>query len=177
MGSKENPGMVPRGLKYLFDCIPERYEFKANFCEIYNETFIDLLKGEKIEKIVNLETIAIESPTQFSEVLQKVNDRRKKTETNRNRGSSRSHCVIQIEVKGTFANEEDRIVKSKVVFLDFAGCENSNDHLENIGGTTQIEMSNINKSVNNFQRVIDSLKNKDPAPDFRSSKLTHLLKP
>lgn len=38
-------------------------------------------------------------------------------------------------------------------------------------------MTNINKSVNNFRNVIESLKKKEAAPDFRSSKLTYMLKP
>ena len=181
-------GMIPRSMKYLIECIPGQYQFKAHFFEIYNESLIDLLKenshtdSKRIAiydgKVTNLETVEIKTASQFNEILRNVDSRRKKSETTRNSCSSRSHGVIQIEVKGKFVNNESKRVESNIMFLDLAGCENANDHLHNTNrGTTQTEMAKINKSVTNFQTVIESLKNGDLAPDFRSSKLTHLLKP
>lgn len=197
IGSEAELGIVPRSLEYLLECIPGHYKFKAKFFEIYKENLIDLLNnqthtnnkpigiyntllstGVKVERVSNLESIEIQSAVQFNETFKKVNDRRKVTATARNASSSRSHSVIQIEVEGMFANVKGERIESTVMFLDLAGCENANDHLDNnTRTTTQIEMANINKSVSNFQIVIESLKNKESAPDFRSSKLTHLLKP
>lgn len=194
IGSDADFGVVPRSVEYLLGCLTGHYTFKAKFFEIYNECFIDLLAdnsltnsksnvnhanaGTQFERDSNLKMIQIESTAQFNETLKKVNENRKVSATARNSSSSRSHAVIQIKVDGKYANEKGEKIVSSVMFLDLAGCENVNDHLDNIDrGKTQNEMKNINKSVSNFQTVIESLKKKETAPDFRSSKLTYLLKP
>lgn len=196
-GNDADLGLVPRSIDYLLQCMPGYYRFKANFFEIYNENFTDLLKdeghitsksiaiykttlktGASVEKVANLESIEIVSAEQFIETMKKVHVRRKSCATARNAGSSRSHAIIQIEVEGKYANIRGEKIESSIMFLDLAGCENGNDHLDDTGrGTAQNEMTNINKSVSSFQTVIQSLKNKEPATDFRSSKLTYLLKP
>lgn len=197
IGSDADFGMIPRTVDYLLECIPNYYNFKAEFFEIYNENIIDLLNennntigkpiiiyqatlktGAKVEKVANLQSIEIESAAQFNGILKKVIDRRKNSATARNLTSSRSHAVIQIGIEGKFANANGQKIESSLIFFDLAGCENANDHLNNADrGKTQNEMVNINKSVTNFQAIIESLKRKETAPDFRSSKLTHLLKP
>lgn len=188
LGSENDFGIVPRSMEFLFSRMPEGSKIKAKFFEIYNENFIDLLEGsdeiesktivigtvslkngEKTEKVMNATEIDIQSSEQFNEVLQKVNGRRKVSETVRNSRSSRSHGIVQIEFVAKYNNS--------LMFLDLAGCENSNDHFEIDRQTRQQEMTNINKSVSNFRTVIESLKKKESAPDFRSSKLTRLLKP
>lgn len=187
LGSGTDYGIVPKSIEWLFDHMPDESNFNAEFFEIYNENFIDLLKeihhpeqkpidikttmknGENTEAVVNATKINIGSFGQFIEVLQMVSRRRKVSETVRNTRSSRSHFVVQIE----FMAKLDK----KVMFVDLAGCENSNDHLETDRQMRQTEMSNINKSVSNFRSVIESLKKNETAPDFRSSKLTRLLKP
>lgn len=179
-------GVVPKGVEFLLETI--HHKFKANFFEIYNETVIDLLNASTTEsksnaicdgKVTNLHSIDIASADHFNATLKKIIERRKMSATSRNSGSSRSHAVIQLELKGEYANNmKKQVFESNIMFLDLAGSENANDHLDDIeSGKRKIEMANINKSLNNFRTVIESLKKKEPATDFRSSKLTHLLKP
>lgn len=195
IGSDADAGLVPRSVEYLLECIPGGYKFEAKFYEIYNENLIDLLdpnekpdkpiaihkialaNGTSVEKVVNLKSVEIVSGAHFNDLLKDINNRRKVSATARNKGSSRSHAVIEIKLEGILANEKGEKIQSNIRFLDLAGCESANDHLDNNDrAKTQSEMANINKSVNNFQTVIESLKNKEPSPDFRSSKLTYLLK-
>lgn len=196
MGGKLDSGLICRSVRFFLQSMPDYYKLKANFCEVYNEQLNDLLKenspdskpisiyssigvtGAKVEKVTGLLTIEIESDSHFNRTLEKVNERRKMSATARNSTSSRSHAVIEFEIEGQFVNSDDQKIVSRLMFFDLAGCENTNDHLQHMSsGNTQNEMTNINKSINNFQTVIESLKNGDPAPDFRSSKLTRLLKP
>lgn len=190
IGSEGDFGMIPRSVDFLMNIMPDRYKVKAQFCEIYNEQLTDLLNENSnpkpaihqttnVAKIENLRAIGIASAAQFNKTLIKAIEGRKKSETARNPNSSRSHAVIQIEIEGKFANKENQIIHSNLLFLDLAGCENADDHLESGRSVTQTEMTNINKSViilTSFQTVIESVKKKEKAPDFRSSKLTYLLK-
>lgn len=149
--------------------IPGHFKFKAKFFEIYNEVLTDLLntdpKAKSIVisngKVANLQFIDIQSTEQFNEILRDAFDRRKVSATLRNSGSSRSHAVIQIEMEGLDKNSKNQVIQSNIMFLDLAGCENANDHLNDIENEKrQEEMANINKSVSNFRTVIESLKKK-----------------
>lgn len=193
IGSQRDFGIIPRSFDYLLKCIPGLHQFKLSCFEIYNENIKDLLSEDNSHSkpitiqstaqsigahVANLEAIEIDSVGQFNEKLNKVVERRKKSATARNASSSRSHAVIQIGLEGQFANKNCERIKSSVTFLDLAGCENFNDHLDtNSRGTTQNEMTKINQSLNNFHTVIESLRKREPHTDFRSSKLTHFLKP
>lgn len=180
-------GIIPRSIDYLLQVMPGYYKFTLNCFEIYNETFIDLLMDQSTnqtksiaiynEKVTNLQSIEIDSAEKFNLTLKEAIGRRKKSATFRNSSSSRSHAVFQIELQGQYANAQNQIIKSKIIFLDLAGCENATDHFDSTeSNKRQIEMKNINTSVSNFRTVIESLK-KGALGDFRSSKLTHFLKP
>lgn len=190
-GGERDYGLIPRSVDYLMKIMPGHYEFEAQFCEVYNECFVDLLNensqvkpgicetghenGVKIHKVANLNSITVESVAEFDQMLMKAVDRRTVAETGRNKNSSRSHFVTQIGIKGKFANDSNKTINSNLFFFDLAGSENDNDRL--VGGqATQSETRNINKSITHFHTVIESLKRKELAPDFRSAKLTHLLK-
>lgn len=193
-GKTSDPGIVPRGIEFLIH--QEKFSLCCSFFEIYNETFIDLLReeseqkqnpveihlknigsGKSAERVSNLKEVQIQSIEQFQEAFKSANERRATAETLRNQDSSRSHAVIQISLKG-LSCEKNKQIESNIILLDFAGCENSNDHLvDNNGSKRSAEMSNINKSINRFETVLDGLGKKQAFVDFRSSKLTHLLKP
>lgn len=178
-------GIIPRSVEYILQAIPGHYKFFVKCFEIYNETFIDLMnksikqtKSIAIsEHVANLQSIEIDSAERFNVTLKEAIERRQKSATSRNASSSRSHAVFQIELQGQYANAHAQIIKSNIIFLDLAGCENATDHFDDIeSNKRQIEMKNINLSVSNFRTVIESLKKGDVA-DYRSSKLTHFLKP
>lgn len=182
-GSDSDFGLIQRSIEYLLHAMDGRYKFTATFFEIYNESFIDLFGNNtkpitiQGEKVTNLQSIEIDSVEQFNTALKESIDRRKKSATSRNTNSSRSHAVLQIELEGLYADQHNKIIKSSIMFLDLAGCEKADDHINNAEGSQrQTEMTNINQSVGNVRNVIESLK-KGEVADFRSSKLTHLLKP
>lgn len=178
-------GIIPRSIEFLLKNGRSHVDLHCSIFEIYNETFIDLLRytGEAVDKpvclmmdqISNVKEVCIESITHFNEVLKEANDRRKIASTQRNHGSSRSHAIVRLRLSGT-SNEKN--FESTLMLLDLAGTENANDHLDEAGRDKRIaEMGKINKSVSRLRAVIEDLKKGETDTDFRSSKLTHLLKP
>lgn len=190
-GSSSDLGVLPQSIGYLLGNMSDHQKMKSSFFEIYNETLNDLLEGSKqecakkveifscqtsngdtIQRAVNLKEVAICDLQEFSENLARANQRRNVSATDRNPNSSRSHAVIQITLT------ENDAITSNIMFLDLAGSESSNDHMDGTDKNTRLsEMSNINKSVTQLRNVIEGLKNNLTAVDFRSSKLTYLLKP
>lgn len=189
-GTISELGVLPQSIGFLLTNMISQHKMNVSFYEIYNETLYDLLKestddckkidiftcqtsnGAKVERVTNLKEVQISNRQEFCEILAKVNQRRKVSATDRNLQSSRSHAVIQISLRtsGTVA--------SNIMFLDLAGSENLNDHSNsNDDNNRVLEMRNINKSVGQLRNVIESLKKKESAVDYRSSKLTYLLKP
>lgn len=128
LGSNYDFGIVQRSIEFVFKKISDANQVKAIFFEIYNETLVDLLitstkpntnqteskpitisaineNGKITDKIVKATEINIQSSEHFNEVLQKVNERRSVSSTERNAQSSRSHAVIQIESSTKFGNK------------------------------------------------------------------------
>lgn len=177
-GSHADFGIIPRSVEFLFANIPNQYKVKASFMEIYNEKFNDLLKNQSIATLNEKLKINIDSYEQFFNVLEKISKLRKQSATSLNPSSSRSHAVIELELNKNLASTADKTVASRITFFDIAGCESSHyvpHGYEN--HERQNEMAYIHKSINNFRTVIESLKRNEAAPDFRSSKLTYMLKP
>lgn len=147
-----------------------QYQIKASCVEIYNETFNDLLKKGTIATLNEKQQINIESFEQFRSFVVKISKQRKQLAIIGNPASSRSHVVIELEISNV-TNAANRTIR--ITFIDIAGCEPHNFECQE----KRNEMSNIHKSINSFRTVIESLNRKEPSPDFRSSKLTHILKP
>lgn len=190
-GVNTDLGVVPKSVAFLLEKMDDQHKLKASFFQIYNEKLIDLLKdskdgneksigisaipsssGDKFERVYNGVEVEIQSFQQFRDILSEANKRRNVSATERNPTSSRSHGVVQITL------EKTRAMLSIITFLDLAGSENSNDHIS--GGEIDqrnTEMKNINTSLLCFRNVIESLQKKQAVADFRSSKLTHLLRP
>lgn len=162
--------------------------------EIYNEAFNDLLLDEKKpsqkpvvigfekritgdleERVKNLTEVCIETMDQFNHFSELANSRRKIASTQRNFNSSRSHGIVQVKLEGYFNGKP---FNSILMLLDLAGSENANDHLElDVKNQERVgEMKKINQSICAFGTLINNLK-KGGIADFRSTKLTSLLKP
>ena len=109
-GSESSLGMIPRAVNEVFMEATElqtrgwKYEFRASFLEIYNETIRDLLsdgKGLKCEvkltgkdkeevKVTNLEEVMVSDHDQVLRLLRKASQARQVAATQCNAQSSRS---------------------------------------------------------------------------------------
>lgn len=192
-GTEKDPGIVPNCIEFLInEKQKSNIKIQCSVFEIYNETINDLLTnqnesnkkkiaicsqkiitGAQEERVTNMTQMCIDSVEQFKGLLATANKRRKVATTQRNIHSSRSHAIVQLQVSGSWNN---RNFESILVLLDLAGMESSADHLTENNSTIRAEMTNINTSLCAFGTAIDGLKRSKTA-DFRSSKLTHFLKP
>ncbi|GAA0165497.1 microtubule binding motor protein [Lithospermum erythrorhizon] len=154
--------------------------------EIYNEEIYDLLssnasggfgigwpKGSaskvKLEvmgkKAKNATFIAGYEAGKISKEIQKVEKRRIVKSTLCNERSSRSHCMVILDVP---------TVGGRLMLVDMAGSEN----IEQAGQTgfeAKMQTAKINQGNTALKRVVESIANGDSHVPFRDSKLTMLL--
>ena len=201
----DNEGIIPLTLKEIFDKINSSKDIinskiTVSFIEIYNESINDLLNSTKInlelretsnkEVIVNnLTEIKIDTHEEALNLLLKGNESRIIASTKLNEKSSRSHCILRLnleitknkENKNVFGENEKIILRSHINLIDLAGSENSSK--TGCVGQRLKEGSNINKSLLALSNVINKLSqnngNNPGASNFfvnyRDSKLTRLL--
>lgn len=178
-GSKDT-GLIYLALKDLLN--REGVAIKLSYLEIYNEVVKDLLSGEdnlflmdKNDEVVvqGLTQVQLEGLNQVEQLVLLGNKRRKMAKTNSNQFSSRSHSIIQLQVR---KKQGEGYIESKLSFIDLAGSERVS--LTENKGLRMMEGSNINKSLLALGKVITSLsqKTKGIYIPYRDSKLTRLLK-
>lgn len=158
-------------------------ELRASYLEIYNEQVKDLLSDEdnlmiaensQGEVVVqNLSEPVVETFGQLIEIVKTGNLRRKMAKTCANAFSSRSHAILQINIR---RKVEQGYVRSKLSFIDLAGSERV--QLTQNKGMRLVEGSNINRSLLALGKVITALSDRqgEGYVNFRDSKLTRLLK-
>ncbi|XP_055828725.1 kinesin-like protein KIN-10A [Solanum dulcamara] len=193
-GSSKQPGIVYRSLRdILGDGIEENDEkisvgtfVQVTVLEIYNEELYDLLStnngggfgfgwSKGIASKVRLEVIGKKAKnatfisgteaTKISKEIQKVEKRRTVKSTLCNERSSRSHCMMIIDVP---------TVGGRLMLVDMAGSEN----IEQAGQTgmeAKMQTAKINQGNSALKRVVESIANGDSHVPFRDSKLTMLL--
>jgi hypothetical protein len=83
--------------------------------------------------------------------------------------SSRSHCLVQLEV---YQNQKAVRI---LTFVDLAGSERIKK--SGVSGTQQSEATHINQSLSNLGRVVHQLGKGDSFVSFRDSTLTKVLQP
>ncbi|CAN4091095.1 unnamed protein product [Withania somnifera] len=155
--------------------------------EIYNEEIYDLLSTTnsgggfafgwskassskvKLEvigkKAKNATFISGTEAVKISKEIQKVEKRRIVKSTLCNERSSRSHCMIILDVP---------TVGGRLMLVDMAGSEN----IEQAGQTgleAKMQTAKINQGNIALKRVVESIANGDSHVPFRDSKLTMLL--
>ncbi|CAI9290594.1 unnamed protein product [Lactuca saligna] len=159
---------------------------QVSVLEIYNEEIYDLLstnnnggfsigwsKGNaskvKLEvmgkKAKNATFISGTEAGKISKEIQKVEKRRIIKSTFCNERSSRSHCMIILDVP---------TVGGRLMLVDMAGSEN----IEQAGQTgfeAKMQTAKINQGNTALKRVVESIANGDSHVPFRDSKLTMLL--
>ncbi|KAK6929749.1 Kinesin motor domain [Dillenia turbinata] len=154
--------------------------------EIYNEEIYDLLssnnggglsfgwsKGNsskvKLEvmgkKAKNATFISGNEAGKILKEIQKVEKRRIVKSTLCNDRSSRSHCMIILDVP---------TVGGRLMLVDMAGSENI-EQAGQIGFEAKMQTAKINQGNIALKRVVESIANGDSHVPFRDSKLTMLL--
>ncbi|GLT99333.1 hypothetical protein SLE2022_167760 [Rubroshorea leprosula] len=155
--------------------------------EIYNEEIYDLLSnnggggfgigwpkggiGSKVKleimgkKAKNATSIFGTEAVKISKEIQKVEKRRIVKSTFCNDRSSRSHCLIILDVPK---------VGGRLMLVDMAGSENI-DQAGQIGFEAKMQTAKINQGNIALKRVVESIANGDSHVPFRDSKLTMLL--
>ncbi|KAM7258277.1 hypothetical protein ACFE04_014018 [Oxalis oulophora] len=191
-GCVKEAGIVYRALKDILgedekDFLESGLFVQVTILEIYNEEIYDLLlsnggggigfgwpKGgvgakAKLDvmgkKAKNATFILGTEAAKISKEIQKVEKRRIVKSTLCNERSSRSHCIIILDVPR---------VGGRLMLVDMAGSEN----IEQAGQTgleAKMQTAKINQGNIALKRVVESIANGDSHVPFRDSKLTMLL--
>merc|ERR1719204_1638661 len=175
------------------------YSMTLSMIEIYNEKIKDLLvppsRGNASERdlalkakpkylrlrgdakhgvhIHNLSQLRCECKEDVFEALKMGYNNRSIGVTDLNRHSSRSHCILTIDVEGVHHSTATRYA-SKLHLIDLAGSERVKQ--SNASGHRMKEAQAINKSLSALGNVPEAIKAKKGHIPYRDSKLTHLLK-
>ncbi|KAJ3684650.1 hypothetical protein LUZ61_013814 [Rhynchospora tenuis] len=194
-GNSYNPGMVPRGIKSMFDQAEGRsceFIFTFSMLEIYIGNLRDLLaSGTKrsnfqkppslliktdSEGDIDIENLVAIQVNNFDQVkkLYDIGTRFRSTgSTMANSTSSRSHCLIRITLTSIGARERRR-EKNKVWMVDLGGSERL---LKTQATGKRLEEGKaINLSLSALADVIDALQTRKAHVPFRNSKLTQVLR-
>ena len=195
-GTRDNPGIAPRVLNFLFkhaeQCAEAGSERKieVSMLEVYNETVKDLLSdqrkdgkfldicalgphqlGAKMERVPGLSRRTVTSVAEIESLIAEGTSNRATTATSMNEHSSRSHAVLSIRYQ-VVADSMD--APAPVLHLvDLAGSERI--ARSEVKGIHLKEAQAINKSLSAHGDVISSLQHKSAHIPYRNSKLTQLL--
>jgi kinesin family protein 5 len=182
-------GITPRIVSSIFKHIEnaeESTEFmvKVSILEIYMENLRDLLDANVVKKL-NIKTdknrgtfvdglveCYVSSGEEFLNLITVGASNRKIERTNMNEVSSRSHLIINIQVKQN--NTKQNICKTgKLYLVDLAGSE----RVSRTGARGQVleESKLINKSLSALGNVINALFEKQSHVPYRDSRLTRVL--
>ena len=123
--------------------------------------------------IEGLSEVYLSSLEEFFEYVELSQSNRKVAETKLNHNSSRSHCILILEVTQSFKKEK-LIKKGTLNLVDLAGSEKVSK--TGAVGLTLEEAKKINLSLSTLGNVIHALTHKSEHIPYRDSKLTRLLK-
>ena len=153
-----------------------------SFYEIYCGKLYDLLNErnplhcrEDGKQKVNIVGITEMPVTQVEEIMTVIGaglNVRTSGVTGANADSSRSHAILQLELK-----HKDNLEKSvgKMSFIDLAGSERGADTIDQ-NRQTRLDGAEINKSLLALKECIRALDLEKKHTPFRGSKLTQVLK-
>ncbi|XP_069100188.1 kinesin-like protein KIF22 [Pleurodeles waltl] len=193
LGSPEQPGIIPRAVKDLFQMTRSEnssfgahWNFKVtmSYLEIYQEKVLDLLEPKHQELpiredkdknifIPNLTQKVITSFSDFESFFIPASQNRTVACTKLNNRSSRSHAVLLIKVQKSECFSPFRQLTGKLYMIDLAGSED-NRRTGNQGIRLK-ESGAINSSLFVLSKVVDALNQGLPRIPYRDSKLTRLL--
>nr|XP_038025831.1 kinesin-like protein KIF24 isoform X2 [Anas platyrhynchos]XP_038025832.1 kinesin-like protein KIF24 isoform X2 [Anas platyrhynchos]XP_038025833.1 kinesin-like protein KIF24 isoform X2 [Anas platyrhynchos] len=185
IGTHRNPGLYALAAKDIFRHLEASQSRKdllvlISFYEIYCGQLYDLLNGRKrlfaredskhVVQIVGLREVQVDSVELLLEVILKGGKERSTGATGVNSDSSRSHAIIQIQIKDT-ANR----TFGRISFIDLAGSERAADARDS-DRQTKMEGAEINQSLLALKECIRALDQEHAHTPFRQSKLTQVLK-
>ena len=181
-------GIIPRIVEEIFKRVEKSdnsidFQFKLSVMEIYKEVMYDLFthgnnlkiieNKEKGVYIENLSEVYLSSIEEFFNYVDLSQKNRKVAETKLNHNSSRSHCIMILEVIQNYKKE--KIIKKGILNLvDLAGSEKVSK--TGAVGETLEEAKKINLSLSTLGNVIHALTQGMGHIPFRDSKLTRILK-
>jgi kinesin family member 2/24 len=153
----------------------------VSFYEIYCGKLFDLLQNRELVKcmedakqkvnIMGLTELPVSSVEQIMKVIGEGLDMRTSGVTGANDDSSRSHAILQMELKRKRTNAPH----ARMSFIDLAGSERGADTMDN-NKQTRIDGAEINKSLLALKECIRALDLEKKHLPFRGSKLTQVLK-
>ncbi|XP_040277116.1 kinesin-like protein KIF24 isoform X1 [Bufo bufo] len=185
IGTPKNPGLYALAAKDIFQQLETNQQKKdhsvwISFYEIYCGQLYDLLNGRKrlyaredgkhVVQVVGLREVQVKSVDFLLEVILKGSRERSTGATGVNSDSSRSHAVIQIQIKDVGNRKLGRMS-----FIDLAGSERASDARES-DKQTKMEGAEINQSLLALKECIRALDQEQAHTPFRQSKLTQVLK-
>ncbi|EME26569.1 Kinesin-13A [Galdieria sulphuraria] len=194
MGTNEEPGLYTLALQDIFR-LKAKSEYShlgvyISFFEIYGAKLFDLLNGRRrIEcredakqrvRIIGLEQRFCSTAEDVLQILEEGAQARSTGSTGANADSSRSHAILQIQLKyvndkKTSIEEDPAYTFGKLSFIDLAGSERAADTTHN-DRQTRMEGAEINKSLLALKECIRALDQNHHHTPFRGSKLTLVLK-
>lgn len=186
-GTPSDPGLIRLISSEIFNPVQLNNSTKTcrvSFLEIYNEKTKDLLDngkecsiGERKGSFVPI-GITRRNCSNVDDIIRVMAEGmqvRATAPTSMNKGSSRSHAILQIEVEQLIPNGNSlKTIKSLISFIDLAGSERVTQ--SEVVGKNFVEMTNINLSLSTLSRVIHAVVKKEPTVPVRESCLTKLLK-
>ncbi|KAK3606223.1 hypothetical protein CHS0354_037895 [Potamilus streckersoni] len=185
IGSREVPGLYLLAAQDIFSVVEskqygENIKVWVSFFEIYCGQLFDLLNkrnrlharedGAQRVCISGLTETEVKDAASMIQVLEYGNTVRSKGSTGVNPDSSRSHAVLQMEVR----DERERRL-GRISFIDLAGSERASD-VTDTDRQTRMEGAEINQSLLALKECIRSIDQESRHKPFRQSKLTHILK-
>uniref|UniRef100_A0A8C8S6J2 Kinesin-like protein KIF24 n=1 Tax=Pelusios castaneus TaxID=367368 RepID=A0A8C8S6J2_9SAUR len=185
IGTPQNPGLYALAANDIFrqlEVSQSKKELRIwiSFYEIYCGQLYDLLNGRRrlyaredskhIVQIVGLREVQVDTVDLLLEVILKGGKERSTGATGVNSDSSRSHAIIQIQIKDT-ANR----MFGRISFIDLAGSERAADARDS-DKQTKMEGAEINQSLLALKECIRALDQEHAHTPFRQSKLTQVLK-
>ncbi|KAH8583309.1 centromere associated Kip4p [Cryptosporidium sp. chipmunk genotype I] len=175
----------------------ENKEVYVSFFEIYCDKLYDLLNNQKLvsamenskrEVVVkDLTERLIKTKEDLLSVISKGLEYRRTAQNSMNDMSSRSHAILQIEIRSRiFSSTKESSLQSplspkfitygKMVFIDLAGSERGADTVHSTRQTQQ-DGAGINRSLLALKECIRALHDQQSSHvPFRQSELTKVLK-
>ncbi|GFR69175.1 kinesin-like protein [Elysia marginata] len=185
LGDEETPGLYLLAGRDIFSIINSGQYGRGlhvwiSFFEIYCGQLFDLLNrrnrlharedGSRQVCIAGLTETEATDVKSLVQTLQYGNSVRSKGATGVNPDSSRSHAILQLDIR----NNED-VKVGKISFIDLAGSERASD-VTDTDKQTRMEGAEINQSLLALKECIRSIDQDSRHTPFRQSKLTHILK-
>ncbi|CAF0771846.1 unnamed protein product [Rotaria sordida] len=194
LGTENNPGIMYRTLHDLFVEIKKfegqrEYQVSMSYLEIYNELIRDLLApsssflelredAKGTIQVAGLSELITNTPEEVMEMLHKGNRARTQEPTKANKTSSRSHAVLQVNIKqrDVTRSHTEQVRFAKLYMIDLAGSERA-AQTQNTG-RRMMEGAHINRSLLALGNCINALSEKGNTKyvNYRDSKLTRILK-